>query len=251
MIKLNRIHNIFVLTILLSPLFGSCAEEHELLKRKQFDNGLLDEEGQEKGTENLKRRRLAREKISSEWNRILLDVAQSDGSKNCVHFAREKAFCGGTWSNGETKDLGELASNRVRDAYRFDDPAGFEEKIRNCFKQAANCIPIGNRHPRISFFVHSKNENNLHIANTGERIMVIRNGKIIFNSKDSGNLLNPIIHTHSIEEGDMILSLTEGFQESDDAIVKMFSDSDVFLSVGCNKRPAMVMRFMKQAESEQ
>jgi len=264
MIKLNRIRNIFALTILLSPLFSSGAEEHELLKQKPFDNGSLDEKGQEKRT---KKRRLARKKVSSEWNRMFLNtVLYSKGHvktiKNDLRRGDGFNFMAGISEDGEAKYLGRLAFSLVLECYCFDDPAAFEEKIKHCFKKVTDCIPTEDCYPRISFLVlNHENENNLHIANAGEHVMVIRNGKIIFNSRNRGNLLNPIIYTHSVEEGDTILSLTKGFQESDDAIVEMFLDvnlaedalssvyggkkaEDALSSVRGGKK-AMVMRFVK------
>ena len=158
MIKLNRMYNIFTLAILLSPLFGSCAEEHESLKRKQFDKGSLDEEGQEKGTKNLKRRRLEREKVSSEWNRMSLDtVSYLKGHVETIKDDLKRGdgfnFGTGIWEDGEAEHLGNLAFTLVLEGYCFDDPADFEEKIRDCFKKVTDCISTEDRYPRISFLV--------------------------------------------------------------------------------------------------
>ena len=235
MIKLNRIRNIFTLAILLSSLFGSCAEE------------LASE----------------REKRSSEWNRVLMDKywTTSDLKGVTVTSVMNESRIGRKFKTGmgdddEGKGLGSLALGLVLATYRFDDSAkeNFEGKIKDCFRDVAKYIPTEANYPRISFLVlNHENEDNLHIANAGERVMVIRDGKIIFNSKNSGSLLNPIIHTHSVEEGDMILALDKGFQESDDAIVKMFLDDEVFFTIlpDCKKKMAIVLQFVKQTESEQ
>ncbi len=236
MIKSNRIRNIFALTILLSPLFSSGAEE---LESKTEEN-------------------------SSEWD-VILDMIFLDGkhktnvylkkSQNdlrkimpnrAINAARILDYDKGKYS--DVKEFFKVVGN-----YHFDyfTKGSLEEKIKDCFKKAANYISIGVPHPNFLYLVLDLNESNLHIANAGERAIVIRNGKIIFNSKDKdpGNLLNPTLHKHSVKKGDMILALTEGFQDSDDFIVKMFLDggvSSTMLADPKKKAMVVVMKFVKK-----
>ena len=231
MIKSNRIRNIFALTILLSPLFSSGAEE--LVNKK--------------------------EKNSSKWNIILLSITESDPEGYVEttqnYFSRREGFSMGIFDDGDgngTNGLGDLVFSGVAKIYRYSDSAeeDFEKKIKHCFKEVANCISTGTNYPGIVFFLkNKKNENHLYIANAGEYVTITRNNEIIFNSKN-GNLLNPIIYTHFIEEGDVVLSLNRGFQGKDD-VVLLDDACSIVLPAGCKKRAAIVMRFVKQTESEQ
>jgi len=242
MIKLNRIRNIFALTILLSPLFGSCAEEIEM---EAFD---LESK---------------REKNSSEWNMLhYRNIINGVISLYDLPTKEDEEYLGQlAYNDRKTNGSAGIAMVLCSTNYHFVDPVkvSSEEKLRNCFKTTADMlsdkIPSGDLKPKFSFLVAgNKNDPDLYIASAGGRVMVMRNGEIIFNTKDRGELSNPIIHRQSIKEGDIAFSVNEEFDESDDAIVTMFSDADDFSnllyklcvkSVGYESK-ALVMKFVKQ-----
>ncbi|HEB41638.1 MAG TPA: hypothetical protein ENI08_01290 [Candidatus Dependentiae bacterium] len=221
MIKLNRIRNIFVLTILLSPLFSSCAEESAS----------------------------EREKVFPRWDTAHMTNVGESGSiflpgklvksylvKSRV-FKREKkhTFAGGvSYGPGGLGAL-NLINKKLRNIVMDDSDkeVDLEQEIKNYFRdvgsEIADSVFSGISCPRVScFLAHMKDPDNLYVASVGARVMIIQNGKIIFNAKrDHREFSNPEVFKHFIEAEDIVLLLTKEFEQlSDEHIIKTLSENE-------------------------
>jgi len=251
MIKLNRIRNIFTLTILLSPLFGFCAEE---LARERENN-------------------------SSEWDTMHvinlqkygpMDVGRGKEIWRAHHDYKEKrqilkrgkdsfvlgvSYCSGKLGDEALKLIFEKLSKLI-----FNDPdknVDFEQEVKKYFRDVGNKISdeyvavqqrldeyvaVQQRlinldedfvtevfYPRVSVLLFDKRDrDNFYVASVGARVMIIRNGKIIFGTKrDHREFSNPEVFKHHIEAEDIVLGLTKAFEQlSDEHIIKTLSENE-------------------------
>ncbi len=239
MIKLNRIRSIFALTILLSPLFGFCAEE--LIKE--------------------------REKASPRWDTAHMDNVEESGSvlaqfyleKRQV-FKREKkhTFAGGVSYGSGALGVLNLIKKKLKTVVMDDSDKNvdLEQELKNCFRdvdnEIADSVSSGISYPRVSFFLaHMKKPDNLYVASVGARIMIIRNGKIIFNTKrDHREFSNPEVFKHCIEAEDTVLALSKKFEQlGDEHIIKTLSENEFKLGALVDDiegfGPAILVRFFR------
>ncbi len=249
MIKLNRIRNIFALTILLSPLFSSGAEE--LASEK--------------------------EKFSSEWDTMKVFNLQKVGggfgdplapagytTESCqLSRGKNSFFVGVTYDPDDPEKLGEKASDLIfeklanlimKDGNKDVD---LEQEVKNYFRYAGNeisdSVSFGVSDPRVSFLLaDTRDRDNFYVASVGARVMIIRNGKIIFaTKKDHREFSNPEVFKHCIEAEDIVLGLTKVFEQlSDENIIKTLLENKFKLGAllagmeGVDTKEAVLVRFL-------